>query len=78
MYDPSIKPIKIDDYETYKDIKRPTNTQINHFYEKLLLLKDIMNTSMAKEIASKRHEFMELFLREFFYEWEVGLDSPKK
>lgn len=70
MHDPSIKPLQIDDYETYKNIYRPTYTQINHFYEKLLLLKDSMNTETAKKLANKRHEFMELFLQEFFNEWD--------
>ncbi|MEX8549347.1 MAG: HD domain-containing protein [Mucilaginibacter sp.] len=52
--------------ETYKNSTAPT---INHFYEKLLLLKDLMNTETAKTIAAQRHEFMELYLEQFAAEW---------
>ena len=52
--------------EEYKNSDAPT---INHFYEKLLLLKDKMNTKTGKEIAAQRHEFMELFLDQFYDEW---------
>jgi uncharacterized protein len=50
--------------------KKSTAPTINHFYEKLLLLKDKMNTKTGKKIAKKRHEFMEQFLDQFFEEWE--------
>lgn len=74
IHDPSIKPLsKIENFELYKNLKRPTYTQINHFYEKLLLLKDLMNTKTARKIAQKRHKFMEMFLARFFKEWEGKL-----
>ena len=67
LYDPEIKPNLQMTKEEYKKSKAPT---INHFYEKLLLLKDKMNTETGKEIAKGRHHFMELFLMQFFNEWE--------
>jgi len=67
MYDPNIKPSLHDDFEKYKSNNSST---INHFYEKSLLLKDLMNTKTAKKIAEKRHKFMEDFLKEFFIEWD--------
>jgi uncharacterized protein len=66
IYDPEIKPFLHDSFETYKKSDSPT---INHFHEKLLLLKDRMNTQTAKEIAIERHQFMEQFLSQFFREW---------
>jgi len=67
LYDPSIMPNLDMDKETYKNNKTPT---INHFYEKLLLLKDKMNTQTGKQLAQKRHDFMKLYLNQFFDEWE--------
>jgi uncharacterized protein len=67
MYDPEIKPQKHDSFEEYKKNTSPT---INHFYEKLLLLKELMNTETAKKIAKDRHAFMEQFLDRFFMEWD--------
>jgi uncharacterized protein len=67
MYDPQEKPNMNMDWETYKNNKGPT---INHFYEKLLLIKDRMNTETGKKIAQKRHDYMCGFLEEFFNEWE--------
>lgn len=70
IYDPSICPHLHTSFEQYKNSTSPT---INHFYEKLLLLKDSMNTESAKHIAAGRHKFMEDFLERFYREWE-GLD----
>ncbi len=67
MYDPDILPKLEQDKESYKKSKAPT---INHFYEKLLLLKDKMNTRTGKKIAKERHVFMEQFLQQFYAEWE--------
>jgi len=67
IYNPNIKPELHDSFEKYKSGTSPT---INHFYEKLLLLKDLMNTKTAKKIAEERHRFMEQFLDRFFTEWE--------
>ena len=66
IYDPTI-PCNLNmSKEEYKNSNAPT---INHFYEKLLLLKDRMNTKTGKKIADQRHKFMELFLEEFYSEW---------
>jgi len=67
IYHPDIKPVMHSDFESYKNSNAPT---INHFYEKLLLLKNALNTSAAIEIAKNRHIFMETFLTQFFAEWE--------
>ena len=67
MYDPEQPPIMGMDGETYAKTQGPT---INHFYEKLLLLKDMMNTETGKAMAAHRHGYMEQFLEEFFREWE--------
>jgi uncharacterized protein len=66
IYNPEIKPNLNMSKEEYKNSNAPT---INHFYEKLLLLKDKMNTKTGKEIAAQRHDFMELFLNQFYAEW---------
>ena len=67
IYNPEIKPNLSMSKEEYKNANAPT---INHFYEKLLLLKDKMNTETGKKMALKRHEFMELFLEQFYAEWQ--------
>lgn len=67
LYDPSIKPLEKQSKEHYKKSKAPT---INHFYEKLLLLKGKMNTETGRKMAEERHAFMESFLEHFYLEWE--------
>jgi len=67
IYHPDIKPVM---HKSFQDYKKTTAPTINHFYEKLLLLKDRLNTKTAKRIAYKRHKMMEDFLKQFFNEWE--------
>jgi len=67
IYNPSIAPDLKMNKETYKKSNAPT---INHFYEKLLLLKGLMNTKTGKKLAEERHRFMQFFLEEFYSEWE--------
>ena len=65
LYDPNIEPVEILSKESYVKNTGPT---INHFYEKLLKLKDLMKTEKGKELAIKRHEFMCGFLEQFYKE----------
>ena len=67
LYDPAIPPHSHDSFAAYKQNHGPT---INHFYEKLLLLKDRMNTIAGQRLAADRHLFMEQFLQQFLAEWE--------
>ena len=67
LYDPNIAPNTSMTKEEYKSNNAPT---VNHFYEKLLLLKDKMNTLTGKKIAQERHRYMEGFLAQFYAEWE--------
>ena len=70
IYNPEIKPDLNMSKEEYKMSNAPT---INHFYEKLLLLKDLMNTNTGKTMAEQRHKYMEIFLDEFYKEWDGEL-----
>ncbi len=72
IHDPEIKPqlnMSTADYKKQYTGERK-NTSVNHFYEKLFLLKDQMNTKTGKKIAEQRHKFMEIFLEKFYKEWE--------
>lgn len=65
LYDPNIKPVLHENFEDYKK----SSVGINHFYEKILLLKTRMNTKTGKKIAQKRHKYIEDFLKKFLEEW---------
>lgn len=67
IHDPEEKP-KFN--MTKEEYKKHSGSTINHFYEKLLLLKDLMNTETGKQIAQNRHEYMQGFLQQFYNEWE--------
>jgi uncharacterized protein len=67
LHDPAIPAQMHDTFDAYKT---NVGTTINHFYEKLLLLKDRMNTSAGKRLAAERHVYMEQFLEQFFAEWQ--------
>lgn len=68
IYNPDVPPNLTMDKAAYKKSDAPT---INHFYEKLLLLKDRMNTTTGKKMAESRHRFMEAYLEEFYLEWQA-------
>lgn len=68
MYNPHIDPTMHQNFDDYKKDVGPT---INHFYEKLLLLKDRMYTKTGKRLAKQRHEYMEAYLKQFLAEWEA-------
>ena len=67
LYNPKVPPNMNMNKEEYKNSSAPT---INHFYEKLLLLKEKMNTPTGKKLAEKRHDFMLSYLDQFYHEWE--------
>ncbi|MBF0708109.1 HD domain-containing protein [Alkalihalobacillus hwajinpoensis] len=67
IYDPSIEPRTNMTMDAYRNEQ---STAINHFYEKLLKLKDLMNTETGKSLAEERHEFIQSFLSQFHGEWE--------
>lgn len=67
MHDPNLPPVPHDSFEAYK---HNVGTTINHFYEKLLLLADRMNTAAARRLAAGRHAYMEQFLEQFLAEWD--------
>lgn len=66
LYDPNVKPVCHTSMAAYKTSTAPV---INHFYEKLLHLKEKMNTEIAKDLAKDRHAFIEDFLKQFYKEW---------
>lgn len=67
MHDPDHAPTP---HATFEDYKKKSSTTINHFYEKLLLLKDRMNTATGKQLAAARHHYLEQFLDQFLSEWQ--------
>lgn len=68
LYNPNIKPVLHNSFDEYKN---SNSTTINHFYEKLFLLKNKMNTKQAKEIAEKRTKYIEDFVEMFLKEWNI-------
>lgn len=68
MYDPDIRPVMHTSAEAYKSAK---GTSLNHFHEKLFLLKDRMNTASGRAMAEERHRYMEQFIDRFLHEWNV-------
>ena len=67
IYHPEEKPIL---HQSFEDYKKNQGHTINHFYEKLLLLKDRMNTASGKRLAEARHQFMQTYLDQFYKEWD--------
>jgi uncharacterized protein len=73
IHDPTVPVVE---HDTVTGYINHVGTSINHFYEKLLLLKDLINTDSAKQIADERHRFMEQFLTQFYSEWHSQDASP--
>ena len=73
LYDPDAPPEAHDSFDAYK---RSNGSTVNHFHEKLLLLRDRMNTPAARRVAEGRHRFLETYLARFHAEWE-GTDGPE-
>ena len=69
MYDPEVPPVLHATADAYKAAK---GTSVNHFYEKLFLLKDRMNTATGRLLAQERHQFMASFVERFLDEWDSG------
>jgi uncharacterized protein len=67
LHDPAARPVLHDSFAAYQ---RGGGSSLNHFYEKLLLLKDRMNTAAGRRLAGERHQFMEQYLAQFLAEWE--------
>lgn len=70
VYDPEMTPREASLQKEYRDYSK--GTAINHFYEKLLKLKDLMNTSYGRKLAEERHDFMLNYLEQFYKEWNQG------
>lgn len=70
IYDPGLEPTHHSTFEEYSSSRSHT---INHFYEKLLLLKNLMQTGEGKKLSTSRHHFMEIYLKEFYKEWDAKL-----
>jgi uncharacterized protein len=71
LYNPNIKPETHDSFDSYK---KSTGPSLNHFYEKLFLLKDRMNTGSGKQEAEKRHQFMKKYVDQFMAEWDGNFE----
>ncbi|KUP23469.1 HD domain-containing protein [Paenibacillus sp. DMB5] len=74
VYDPEEAPRDESLQKEYRDYSK--GTAVNHFYEKLLKLKDLMNTSYGRKLAEERHDFMLLYLEQFYKEWNQGSRKP--
>lgn len=72
IYDPELDPKLHSSFEEYANSK---STTINHFYEKLLLLNERLNTATARKIGKERHEIMEAYLSDFFNEWNFNKEQ---